>query len=193
MIIQDNFLPQEEFNRLQEFALSHQFPWYYTSHVSLPPGEHNIKDPLAKETDGWSHIIFDREEGCKSFFYDMCDVFFQKLYTLGYTEKHLIRVRMSMKTPKLGHTEDHYNLPHVDYFYSHDTVIFYFNDSDGDTRMFEPFFKTFPEPKVFPTVDRISPKANRFVLFDGLQYHTASNPVNYTRRVILNINLDPLE
>jgi hypothetical protein len=193
MIIKDNFLPEDDFKKFQEKVLSGDFPWYYTPHVSLPPGDHKFKDQFARETDGFNHMIFDREDSNISFFFRHCSVFFEKLEKdYGYTRDNLIRARASMKNPKIGWNEENYNLPHVDYFYPHDTIIYYFNNSDGDTRMFEPVFNGFPEPEIFPTVHRITPMANRLVLFNGLQYHTATNPINSTRRVILNINLDPL-
>ena len=34
----------------------------------------------------------------------------------------------------------------------------------------------------------VDPKANRLLIINGLQYHTASNPINAKRRVIFNVN-----
>ena len=66
--------------------------------------------------------------------------------------------------------------------------LYYVNESDGDTWMFNEEFKQFPEPDVFTVKQRISPKPNRLIIFDGLCYHTASNPINSDSRVIININ-----
>jgi len=41
----------------------------------------------------------------------------------------------------------------------------------------------------FTVKQTVTPKANRLVMFDGMQYHTAGVPVNTERRVILNINI----
>ena len=35
---------------------------------------------------------------------------------------------------------------------------------------------------------RIAPKKNRFVLFDGLYYHTSTNPIENENRVVINMN-----
>jgi hypothetical protein len=194
----DNFLPTVEFLKLQEIVMSTQFPWFYIDAVSLPPGGTKIKDSLAIETDGFNHVIHDREWNVTSFAHEYFDVFFDQLKNqLGFTKENIIRSRASMKTPKVGFTQDNYNLPHVDYYYPHHSLIYYMNDSDGDTRVFDQWFTPIPGQvgigyDRFTTEARISPKANRLVWIDGLQYHTASNPINSSRRVIININLDPI-
>jgi hypothetical protein len=193
----DNFLPTTEFLKLQEVILSTQFPWFYIDTVSLPPGS-VIKDTLAVETAGFNHIMYDREWQVTSFAHEHFNVFFDELKAqLGFSREKIIRSRASMKTPKVGFTQDNYNLPHVDYYYPHYSLIYYINDCDGDTRVFDQWFTPIPGQvgigyDKFTTKERITPKANRLVCIDGLQYHTASNPINSGRRVIVNINLDPL-
>lgn len=196
MKIFDNFLPDHEFRVLQTEIMHHQFPWFYIDHVSIPDEEGKlIEDPLAIETDGMFHVLYDREFNTESFANKILQTLYQQITTkLGFTEDQLIRSRLSMKFPKLGFAEKNYNLPHVDYYYPHATIIYYINDSDGDTRIFNEEFKSdqsHPTTK-FTTKQRITPKANRLIWFNGFQYHTASNPLTTTRRVILNINLKPL-
>mgnify|MGYP003350500967 CR=1 FL=1 len=116
-----------------------------------------------------------------------------------------------MKWPKPGLTSEYYNIPHVDATWPHKTVVFYLNDSDGDTRLFHQFqnrlpreLETFDQSATDEELDEyaknfissgftvqqsVTPKANRMVVFDGSQYHTAGMPVNTERRVILNINI----
>jgi hypothetical protein len=193
----DNFLPDLDFKELQEKIMHHEFPWFYIDQVSLPPNHNPIVDLLAKETDGFNHIMFDRDVKALSFTFEYFTEFFNQLAQFGFTDKQLIRARASMKMPKIGFTEDNYNLPHVDYYYPHHSLIYYMNDSDGDTRVFDQWFTPVPGQvgigyDKFTTEARISPKANRLVWIDGLQYHTASNPINSSRRVIVNINLDPI-
>lgn len=190
MVIIEDFLPAPKFKDLSEFVLSDRFPWFYSSHVSLPPWEdHGILDPMAKETDGWYHLLYAENE-YDSFYMKDFLIFFEELTArFGYTQKDLIRARLGLKQPKADHKDENYNLPHIDYSFPHDTIIYYFNDSDGDTRMFNEHASNNPDSKTFTVKQRIEPKANRLVLFDGLQYHTASNPIETNRRVILNVNL----
>ncbi len=191
----DNFLDNNQFYVLQEQVMSMQFPWFYNKHVSLAPEDNNIQDPLAKETDGFHHIFYDKNPYAKSFTFTYLDSFFNALeQKLGIPTKDILRVRASMKTPKINFTEQNYNLPHVDYFFPHKSLIYYINDSDGDTRIFhEKFTKTNDGNGIgfsdkFHTKQRITPKSNRLLLIDGHIYHTASNPIETERRVIININ-----
>jgi hypothetical protein len=193
LTIIDDFLDSAHFDELSKIVLGEKFPWFYIENVSLPVEDHVTTDPLAVETAGLNHVALDRDWEVKSFTYQLLQPFFNKLKNkLGYTEDELIRVRFSMKLQKIGYTKDNYNLPHVDYYYPHDTIIFYFNDSDGDTRIFDQWFDPAlgNHETAFTTQTRIPPKANRLVLFKGLQYHTASNPINSSKRVILNINVE---
>lgn len=193
----DNFLPDLEFAKLQEYMMSMNFPWFYCEHVSLPPNENFVRDPLAVETDGFHHIFYDKEYDVESFTSECLTNFYKRLEEqLGFTKNHFIRIRSSMKSPKIGFTSENYNLPHVDYFFPHETIIYYVNDSDGDTRIFDQKFiqnkgNWDEEPEKFTTHARITPKANRLLWIDGFRYHTASNPIESKRRVILNINLFP--
>lgn len=190
MIIKDNFLAADEFKTLQALVLSNEFPWFYSDRVSLPPGKYNFEDDFAKETDGFYHLLYAKDENYHSVFIDYFQDFFDKLTEqFGYTSNSLLRVRLGLKMPKAQRTEKNYNLPHVDYHYPHDTIIFYLNHSDGNTRMFNEYLNTIHEPTSFTVKKEIVPKENKLLLFDGLQYHTASNPITADRRIVLNINL----
>jgi hypothetical protein len=190
----DDFMPAEAFKRLQDKIMHPEFPWFYIDQVSLPPKYNDISDPLAKETEGFNHIMYDEEFKALSFAFEYFEEFFKELEKIGYTSDKLIRARASMKLKKEGFTEANYNLPHVDYFFPHESFIFYINDSDGDTRIFNQWFTPVPGTSgigynsKFTVETTISPKENRLVWINGLQYHTASNPIKSSRRVIVNIN-----
>jgi hypothetical protein len=192
MKIIDNFLSTDKFSKLQSAVMSNGFPWFYTQYVSLPPGDHSIKDKNAVETSGWYHLLYDKTDGSGSRFYDIfLDFFIELENRLGYEKSQLLRARLSLKTPKPNFTKENYNLPHIDYNFPHVVLLYYMNDSDGDTRMFNEFFKEYPGPTNFTIQQTIKPIANRLVIFDGLQYHTAANPIDSDRRIIFNLNLLP--
>jgi hypothetical protein len=192
MQIIDNFLDDSNFLLIKEHVESMDFPWFYIPTVSLPPGS-VIKDPMARETSGYNHIAYDSETLNKSFFFpSLSNILIQFEDTFEKKIKKLLRARLSVKHPKLGFTKDNYNLPHVDYFFPHETLIYYINDADGDTIIFNEMYDDIckDEPEKFIIRDRVCPKANRMLyLENGFQYHTASNPISTDRRIILNINL----
>lgn len=188
----DNFMDLDEFKSMSEFLLGMHFPWFYGEHVSLDPTDSAfIEDPLAIETWGFHHSVFEREWNVKSFTYENLIPFFNKINEeFRLNEDDLIRARLSLKFQKQGFTNNNYNMPHVDYYYPHESFIFYLNDSDGDTRIFNEWYiedKNFRETK-FSTQSRVTPKANRLIWINGLQYHTASNPIESHKRAIINLN-----
>jgi len=190
MIIKDNFLKLDDFLKLQEFVLSNEFPWFYSDRVSLPPGEFNIIDDAARETDGFYHLLYANDSNNQSVYMKHFQQFFEKLtQEFGYTSDSLIRARLGLKMPNVNHKIENYNLPHIDYHFSHDTIIFYLNTSDGNTRMFDQYGEENKETLKFTVKEEIEPIQNRLLLFNGLQYHTASNPINSSRRIVLNLNL----
>lgn len=190
MLIIDDFLPKVKFKELSTFVMSNEFPWFYSTHVSLPPEDQGITDEYAFETDGFYHMLYADEINYHGMFFEKFLSFFNKCSEqFGYTQEDLIRARLGLKQPKVGYKVENYNLPHVDYTFPHDTIIYYLNDSDGDTRIFNQHAATHPDAKSFSVQQTIEPKANRLVLFDGCQYHTASNPMNVNRRIVLNVNL----
>lgn len=187
MQVLDNYLPQDQFKQMQDNVLAYEFPWFYQQHVSLPPEDGNlITDPNAVETFGYSHTVYDAETNYRGYF----EIFEPLLVKLkqDIPTINFIRVRLSMKTYKKGFTKDNYNLPHVDYTFPHKTIIYYLNDSDGPTWVFNEKFTGHPEPQKYSVEQKVDPVENRILFIDGLQYHTASNPIDHDRRVILNIN-----
>ena len=193
----DDFLAPSHFDELVKVVSGPKFPWFYGDHVSLPPVDAAfITDPMAVETAGLSHVMFDQEWQVKSYMYNLFVPFFKTLESkLGLMEQDIIRARASLKWPKVGYTKDNYSLPHVDYYYPHETLIFYLNDSDGDTFIFNEWFTYTGNnngiaSEKFTVQERVTPKANRLVWIDGLHYHTASNPIDNDKRIILNINLN---
>jgi len=97
--------------------------------------------------------------------------------------------------------------PHIDLGEPHLSIIYYVNDSDGDTILYEnmldldddsqwakrkdglgddyitPAFHLLVEKK------RITPKQGRVVVFDGLYFHTAMQPRISGKRIIINCNV----
>lgn len=67
---------------------------------------------------------------------------------------------------------------HVDYSFPHLVLLYYINNTDGDTYIFE-------NDRV---VERIQPKRGRCVLFDGSMLH-ASSSSTLSPRIVLNTNI----
>ena len=84
--------------------------------------------------------------------------------------------------------EGHYNVPHQDANHECYTMVYYCNDSDGDTFLFEEFWEDDSNlPNKLTVRQRITPKKNRLVLFESNRYHASSNPSKNKERFVINI------
>jgi NADPH-dependent 2,4-dienoyl-CoA reductase/sulfur reductase-like enzyme len=80
--------------------------------------------------------------------------------------------------------------PHVDYYFKNISAVYYVNNSDGDTIFYNQrqFNKNEPMPKKLEITNKVSPKANRLVFFDGNIIHTGMSPNKHKNRIIINSN-----
>lgn len=83
---------------------------------------------------------------------------------------------------------------HVDQPTPHTVLLYYINDSDGDTILYkeraDPMtYLAGSYPEYFTIDVRVTPKKGRAVIFDGLQFHSVSSPKDHLKRQIININV----
>jgi hypothetical protein len=79
--------------------------------------------------------------------------------------------------------------PHVDMEDEHHLVcLYYVNDSDGDTILFDKMLGEGNDLQNTPIFARIKPKKGRVLVFCGRQYHAASLP-EHNIRTIINFNI----
>lgn len=123
----------------------------------------------------------------------------------------IIRCKLNLQTTAPLKAKDKYNLPHVDFDRIDGrkflTAIYYLNDSDGDTFIFneksvDQFYNNLivdgdlsQEGKKF--IDnltirkRISPKKGTVMFFRGDTLHAGSHPTQTQNRLVLNYNFFP--
>lgn len=149
-------------------------PWYFIE---------NSATLLSYNTVNYSfyHLVWDKDskEILSPIIFDMSN-------TIGLISKDLfklektydiIRLRWGMTTTL---NKIHKHDPHIDMESPHKVILFYLNDSDGDTYFYN---------KEHKIIDSVTPKENRAVLFDGSILHSSSKPIKFSRRIVLNINL----
>lgn len=185
MEIIDNFIPEKEFTELQEQVLSKFFPWFYLENITG-----NI-NPNYTDSSGFYHSVYNKITGTESRTVEIFTPLFKALETIGYTSDSLSVLRLGLLIPSVTKKAGDYMIPHIDIQDKHyDTALLYIDDSDGDTVFFNEFYDGTTIDN-YTVKERVSPKKNRLVLFDGFQYHAATCPVKSQRRIVLNINLLP--
>ena len=182
-----NFLPTDYVTDLTNVLESQggdntSFPWYFNSRTGAP-----IKDVTFKDTSQLVHVFWANPREFQNdhvsqywglvkpilyFVRDKCDIEY----------KTIIRVKANLLIPQLNFTEDDFNLPHVDHAdrKNYLNIIYFVNDSDGDTFIFD------GDPLSLTIKQRITPKANSILIFDGDLYHASSNPIKSNKRIVIN-------
>ncbi len=112
--------------------------------------------------------------------------------TVGY-KLQFQRIKANLLWPNaLRKNPNSYHRPHADHGrYDAKTLIYYVNDSDGDTVIFKNTW-TGENPGILEIEQRITPKAGSAILFDSVRYHASSSPTQNIRSVI-NFIFWPME
>ncbi len=157
---------------LKQIIFNDNFPWYYLHDSS------NLKEKSNKFNYSWYHaLILDGK--INSSFYSIFEKYILNIINrFNLKNKIITRIRIG-KTMSIG--KKYINNFHVDQKEKHQTILYYLNDSDGDTYFYKKDKKTIEK--------QITPEQNKAVLFDGLTYHASSKPIKNMYRIVLNINL----
>ena len=191
IIILDNFLPKSYEDEIEKHFSSLEFPWYYNPGVSYSQ-EENAKfianDSNIKETDGFVHRLIIENAKVSGYGDLVRPIMYFVEDKFKVNVNYIIRARAVMiyKNPVFG---EFYNVPHVDDMNRHMTLIYYVNDSDGDTVIFKEKYVNGISYSKKNVERRVEPKKGRAVLFDGHRYHTGSVPT-YNNRMLINFNFN---
>jgi hypothetical protein len=183
-------LPGQAVSDLEGLLLNNlDFPWY------LQPGTAWV-DKSAGGSGDWLMEWPDARQFCHNFVFDGAqnsNYLQEVLRLLDWSALPAklgvpaglcrLKANLMLNTPGPAH-----NPPHVDSFSAHTTVIYYINDSDGDTVFFDRRGGEAMD-KSAKIVARETPKAGDFLVFDGDLFHASSLPARSGLRCVLNFNL----
>lgn len=191
MIIEENFLTDEELEIVQEGIINNlDFPWYRI-HLSS-----------SEDYPFYSHTLIKREEfieegeseinsGWTDFFFPILQRFVQK-HKLFKGDYQIMRCALN---DTLSYRDEGCDV-HVDYEEEHLVFMIYLTDSSGDTIFYtkqwkegdptqfsnrEKNNKDYPK---FEVKQRITPKIGKMICYDGLNYHSHGWKKENERRVI---------
>lgn len=163
-----NALGSNYADKIEATVTSLHFPWYFLDDVTY------VKD-INSSTPGFSHLLYDRHtryEGDKLAF--ISPSLFQISSLVGDKMMEFIRMKVNLLFP--GNLNP--NNKHIDFEFPHTTIIYYINDSDGDTLFYDGD----------SIIHRCKPEKNKAVVFNGLIYHSSTCPINSKKRMVINMN-----
>ena len=158
-----------------------RMPWFFIENSAAEPTSANSK---LLNYSFYHAVLYDNEV--------ISPAVFDVTNTIGLISKDLFELEKTYNIVRLrwGMTTTinkiHRHTPHTDMQNTkdphrpHKVILFYLNVSDGDTYFYD---------KEHKIIDSVTPKENRAVLFDGSILHSSSKPIEFARRIVLNINL----
>tara|TARA_R100000353_G_scaffold22319_1_gene19774 strand:- start:642 stop:1124 length:483 start_codon:yes stop_codon:yes gene_type:complete len=158
MKVIDNFLPKEDFLKLQNALMSQEMPWYFQPSIN--------KNHRKSDLDCYfTHGLYYQNFGYSNYFD------YVRPIVKSINPKALIRIKANLyiKTEKM---EIH--KPHVDYEFKHKGAIFYVNTNNGKT--------------ILHDGTKIDSIGNRLLLFDSNKEHSSSSTTDSKCRVNINFN-----
>ena len=180
--ILDNILTKENQTEIRTIMESNNFPWYWND-STLYPKESNHKSP-----GQLTHSFLYNGEVSSPYFDKMrviVDAFIEKT---GIKLKAISRFKANLNPKTIITREElkagyHRDLGDIEYdseaeeFYSKFiSMIYYVDDSDGDTLFFDPDGKE----------TRVTPKEGRIVWFPSYSLHGGTPPEVSKKRIIIN-------
>lgn len=187
MIILQDFLPETLLNEVCDALISPNVQWYFnkstvdldyshnnqTSVVDSPQFTHRLFSSDSPNDYSWlwpvaRPILFFVEKECKI-----------KLGTVKRCKANLTYPINAKGTKHHPLHVDDYNVDGNCY-----SLIFYGNDSDGDTIFFDT--KKYENENQIIPLHYVKPERGKAVLFPSNEYHASSNPIRTQTRTVLN-------
>lgn len=182
----DNFISEQSQNEIEKFLIGNTyFPYYYCLDTVESYQEQTLfDDPLVLHQPQFVHILSINSQVCSNAYETIMSKFnFNSLFS----SYRVNRIKINLLNPPISASGEHYHVPHFDSKNLHDvTVIYYVNDSDGDTVFFNEKFEGVV-PKNLSIKNTVSPKKGRIAVFNSNQFHASRPPLNIDYRCIINM------
>lgn len=173
IIVIDDVLPATYADEIEATLYSPTFPWYYADDITYGQNAGELE-----KTFGFFHLFYSNGQmhsNMSSFFEPIYHIALDKA-NVKLSNPSVLQARSFLQVP-LVKPRTHNN-KHVDVNVPHVVVLYYVNDSEGDTHLFSGL----------ETIKIVTPKKNRVVIFDGSIYHSSGSP-SANKRCVINFNI----
>lgn len=193
----ENVIPKDYQDHLLNLMTSFDFPWAFNPNMvsgdqCFVGQENNLS--------GFNHFFYEHGEAQSLFFQLVYPLVLTLTSQTGVSFNRLIRMRANLTMPNKSSTLEHH-MPHIDSFFPHWNAIYYVNDSDGDTVIFNETNDTYDagqddilriKENKFTIKKRVTPKKGKVLIFPGKYYHSSSFARESKFRCVINMNLEKI-
>ena len=186
----ENILTDNVKDRLKGILLRDNFNWTYNDSTAriVPGGKSAIEDSNTKDSIQFTHKLFTDTRFESEYVEYVMKIMNSLQEKEGIVCTTLHRAKCNLIPQDSSYGLDEYHPPHIDSKDVSDntyTLVYYVNDSDGDTFVFnEKYGDEFTDLTI---AHRQTPKEGCALLFKSTNYHASSSPINTKSRVVINI------
>jgi hypothetical protein len=193
----ENIIPIDYQNHLLATMTGFSFPWAFNPSLVSP-------DDIFLDRDdnhaGFNHFFYEKGEPTSQFFNLLYPLVLSITSQSPIKFNRMTRMRANL-TLQNKTSKSEYHMPHIDTWFPHWNAIYYVNDCDGDTFIFNEMNENYDpgegdinkiKDMQFTVKRRITPKKGKIVIFPGKYYHASSYTQQSRYRCVVNINLENL-
>ena len=183
IFVVDDEISKEKQDLLENLLINNNdFPWLFIKDVTSANSGSELKNY------GFTHIFKSEKGKVVSSAYNLFEEIAKEACSkINFEFTSIIKCRSFLQTPK---DNQGYNEPHVDFLHEHMVFLYYVNDTDGETYLFNDVYngeKSF-ENLDLEIIKKVMPKKGRGLFFNGNRFHASSYP-SKTIRCIVNFDL----
>ncbi len=190
----DNFIPIDYQQHIETVMTGPEFSWVFNK--NMVSGDDVF---LNNENNhaGFNHYFFEHQKTQSNWFQLFYPLVLSITSKVEIPFNMLIRMRANLTLPAPESKLD-WHMPHIDSFMPHYNAIYYVNDSDGDTVIFNETNDDYDSGQgdinaiknnKFTIKHRVQPRRGKLVVFPGKFYHSSSPVRSHKYRCVINMNL----
>jgi hypothetical protein len=180
----DNIISKKQQEEIKNFIYGKNFPWYFTADISYDSNKHQARP-------GHFHN-FVKEGKINSEYVSKIKQISDNVNKKIKKNLQMYKVRSFLQLPlnetliykNSKHKED---TPHIDLHLPHTVFLYYINDADGDTVIYDYVSKNIndvPYYEDLSIIKKVTPKQGRVIVFDGMTWHSSTQPTKGPRCII---------
>ena len=184
MKVFDNIISKKQQEEIKNFMYGKNFPWYFVSDITH-------LDNIHQSRPGHFHLIVEKGKINSDYVSEVKKIS-DSVNKKIKKKLQMYQVRSFLQLPlneKLlykdsPHIED---TPHIDIDRPHTVFLYYVNDADGDTVLYNyksKNIKDIPNYEDIKIIKKVKPKQGRVLVFDGMTWHSSTQPTKGPRCII---------
>lgn len=184
IIIIDNVIPKIKQIKIEELLSGPNTPWIYNADVTYNKAELRTRN-ITNTTPGINCLFQDVTKKFETpHFQEIKCIAEEATEKINFKIKMIVQSRSFLQFPLNNAFQKKHDTPHIDLGMDHLVCLYYVNDTDGDTFIFDKKRGDDKPLDNLQVVKQVTPKQGRCLLFNGNHYHASSGPTLDIRCII---------